>query len=201
MGKQAGGAPGPFVMPPPRSYAYTPPVAEPGPVAPTPVITSPPEEVAPNYSTVSMDPDYEGEETGAVWGTKVQYLSEEQRKAFELSVDSDGKLRNASGELFDTQGAGTVTGKGKAIFVMSPDGKIYASLHQQAGIFHHSSFLSGAPVAAAGEVEVHNGVVKMVSNRSGHYMPDQSFTYQFIEQLWRRGVKGTENIHVVDFDH
>lgn len=118
-----------------------------------------------------------------------------------LTVDAAGLLRDAAGNLFDTKGAGTVTGKEKAIFVMAPDGKMYASLHQQAGIFHHSSFLAGDPVAAAGEIEVIDGLVTTASNRSGHYIPDQSYTYQFVEQLWRKGAKGTENINVVDFNH
>ena len=197
MGSQAG-TPGTFVMPAARSYAYNGPSAPP--IAVLEVSDAPVPETKVNYSTVSMDPDYKGEETGVVWGTKVRYLSAEERKAYELNIDEAGLLRDAAGNLFDTRGAGTVTGKGKAIFVMSPDGKIYASLHQQAGIFYHSSFLAGTPVAAAGKLEVIEGLVTTASNRSGHYTPDQSYTFQFVEQLWRRG-KGTENINVVDFDH
>jgi hypothetical protein len=148
-----------------------------------------------------MHPDYVGEETGDVWGTEVKYLSPEERKEYQLSVGEDGLLYDATKKLFDTQGAGTVTGKGKAFFVMSEAGAIYASLHQQAGVFHYSSFLSGAPVAAAGEIEIVNGLVKTVSNRSGHYTPDQSYTYQFVEQLWRIEAKDTDQIDVVDFEH
>ena len=157
--------------------------------------------VGPNFNTVAMDSDYDGEETGAVWGTSVKYLSAQERKQYELLVSREGLLVDAENRLFDTRGAGTVTGKGKAIFVMSEAGNIYASLEQQAGIFHHSSFLAGAPVAAAGEIEVIDGVVKTLSNRSGHYTPDQSYTHQFIEQLWRKGVKNTDEINIVDFEH
>lgn len=155
----------------------------------------------PNYSTVSMDPDYVGEETGAVWGTKVKYLSASEREGYKLLIGEDGLVYDANKALFDTTKAGTVTGKGKAIFVMSEAGDIYASSEHQAGLFHHSSFLSGGPVAAAGEVEVIAGLVKTVSNRSGHYTPDQSYTQQFVEQLWRKGAKGTDKIEVVDFEH
>jgi hypothetical protein len=155
----------------------------------------------PNYSTTTMDPDYVGEETGAVWGTSVKYLSATERAAYELKVGEDGLLYDAAKQLFDTTTAGTVTSKGKAIFVMSEAGNIYASLEHQAGLFHHSSFLAGGPVAAAGEIEVVNGLVKTVSNRSGHYTPDQSYTHQFVEQLWRKGATGTDAINIVDFEH
>ena len=154
-----------------------------------------------SYSTTPMDPDYVGEETGAVWGTAVKYLSAEERKAYELTVQADGLLYNAQGQLFDTKGAGTVTGKGKAIFVMSATGEVYASLNHQAGLFHHSSFLAGGPVAAAGELEVLNGVITSVSNRSGHYTPEHTYTHQFVEQLWRQGVQNTAEINIEDFDH
>ena len=162
---------------------------------------SPLVEPALNYATTAMDPDYAGEETGEVWGTAVKYLSATERKAYELAVQPDGLLYNAQGQPFDTQNAGTVTGKGKAIFVMSEAGQIYASLDQQPGLFHHSSFLAGGPVAAAGEIQVLNGAVMAVSNRSGHYTPDHTYTQQFVEQLWRKGVKNTADIKIEDFDH
>jgi hypothetical protein len=162
---------------------------------------SPLVESAPNYATTALDPDYVGEETGDVWGTAVKYLSATERKAYELAVQPDGLLYNAQGQLFDTQNAGTVTGKGKAIFVMSEAGEIYASLDQKPGLFHHSSFLAGGPVAAAGEIQVLNGMVTAVSNRSGHYTPDHTYTQQFVEQLWRKGVKNTADIKIEDFDH
>lgn len=67
-----------------------------------------------NYLTKKMEPQYEGEETGAVWGTKVQYLSAEERKAYELKVGPDGLLRDAKQQLFDTSNAYTADGPGKA---------------------------------------------------------------------------------------
>jgi hypothetical protein len=148
-----------------------------------------------------LDPDYEGEETGSVWGTEVIYLSAQQRNAYELTVDSEGLLRDAQQQLFDTSDSKTADGVGKAIFVMSETGEIYTSKYQERGLFHHSSFLAGQPVAAAGELIVEQGKVVQVSNRSGHYQPDQSFTHQFMEQLWRSGAKSVDKINVVDFEH
>ena len=55
---------------------------------------------------------------------------------------------------------------------MSENGKIYISKYNEFGKFHHSSFLSGEKVAAAGEISINKGIIKVVNNRSGHYMPN-----------------------------
>jgi hypothetical protein len=52
--------------------------------------------------------------------------------------------------------------------------------------FHHSSFLAGEPVAAAGEIRVSNGVLKTVSNNSGHYQPQPGYLIQFLLELRKR---------------
>ena len=41
--------------------------------------------------------------------------------------------------------------------------------------FHHSSFLAGEKVAAAGEIIIENGIIKEITNGSGHYRPDISY--------------------------
>ena len=136
-----------------------------------------------------MDPDYIGEETGAVWGTKVKYLDEVERQEYKLHI-KDGKLYDAKGKLFDTTKSSTFggNGKGKAIFVMDEYGSIYASKVHKTGKFHHSSFLSGQPVASAGELVVKNGTPKAVTRRSGHYEPTAEQLDQFIEQLGKNKV-------------
>jgi hypothetical protein len=153
------------------------------------------------YLTKKMEPQYEGEETGAVWGTKVKYLSADERKAYELTVGPDGLLRDANQQLFDTTGAYTADGPGKAVFVMSEAGTLYASLEHKPGKFHHSSFLAGQPVAAAGELVATQGVVTQISNHSGHYKPEEEFTHQVTEHLWRQGAKDTDKINIISFDH
>jgi hypothetical protein len=136
-----------------------------------------------------MDSDYFGEETGSVWGTKVKYLSEAERAEYKISI-KDGRLYDSSGELFDTESASSVfsDGKGKAIFVMDEYGDVFASKTQALGEFHHSSFLAGKPVAAAGEISVENGVVKEITRRSGHYMPEEKHLNQFVHKLKGDGV-------------
>lgn len=137
----------------------------------------------PTYRRVSMNPRYKGEEQPGnnIWGMPVQYLhSAAERQAYRLTV-SDGLLYN-DGKLFDTSPPKS------AIFVMSPTGEIYASRTPKVGFFHHSSFLAGGPVAAAGELRVSKGVLEMVNNFSGHYRPPADVTYQVFTQFERNGL-------------
>ena len=137
------------------------------------------------YKEINMQSKYLGEETGAVWGTKVKYLTNVEREAYKLQI-KDGKLFTSDGVPFDTSGTSRINGK--AIFVMDKNGNIFASNVQEIGLFHHSSFLAGGPVAAAGEISVSNGIVKAVTLRSGHYQPPVSYLYQFLLQLRKMGI-------------
>lgn len=76
---------------------------------------------------------------------------------------------------------------------MDANGHIFASKSHSVGVFHHSSFLQGKPVSAAGEIEVQNGEILLVTNNSGHYRPNKNVSEQFILELKVRGVN-TNNI-------
>jgi hypothetical protein len=60
---------------------------------------------------------------------------------------------------------------GMAIWVQGPSGRFYSSLESQTGKFHHSSFLAGRQVKAAGDWKVLQGKLKLISAVSGHYHP------------------------------
>jgi hypothetical protein len=140
------------------------------------------------YDTTPLLKEFIGEETGKVFGSKVEYLNKAERSTYELSV-KDGKMFDSSGNLFDTTSSSSIhSGGGKAIFVMDEAGKIFASPTQTLGKFHHSSFLSGKPVASAGELSAVNGVVQEISRKSGHYQPSAKINSQIITELQRRGV-------------
>ena len=136
-----------------------------------------------------MKSEYVGEETGSIWGTKVKYLSEAERAEYKLTI-KNGRIYDSSGELFDTKSASSVFkgGEGNAIFVMDEYGNIFASKSQAVGKFHHSSFLSGKPVSAAGEISVKDGIIESVSRKSGHYWPDEEHLAQFMKELDHQGV-------------
>ncbi|WP_280449415.1 hypothetical protein [Nocardia brasiliensis] len=144
-----------------------------------------------NYKSTGMDPRYAGEEVpgNSIWpGSHVKYLTEEERKAYQLTV-KDGKIYDATGSLFDTSTAQTAhSGAGRAIFVMDEKGNLYASTNHAIGEFHHSSFLGGKPVSGAGELQVVNGELKLVTDQSGHYKPSREYTDQVLDRLRNQGV-------------
>jgi hypothetical protein len=167
----------------PEKAAPVPPKSEGPPVAPP----KPP----PSYNTKPMNPHFQGEHLpgNKIWrGKQVKYLSDAERSAYKLEI-RNGKIYDANGQLFDTGDALSAhSGTGRAIFVMDEHGNFYASKKQIVGGFHHSSLLAGQPVAAAGELQVDKGVIKVISDKSGHYTPGRQFSQQAIDSLQRSGV-------------
>lgn len=122
------------------------------------------------------------------------YLTPESRQGFKLRFGDDGKLYTQEGKLFDTRNAkiidieGRETVSGRAIFVLSPDGGLYASTQLEVGMFQHSSFFAGGDVATAGEMKVHDGVIVYMNNKSGHYEPPIESIYEFenyLREVWK----------------
>ncbi|GAB2914935.1 RHS repeat-associated core domain-containing protein [Rheinheimera gaetbuli] len=143
------------------------------------------------YETKDILSKYKGEDNPSFsrrWNTPkvVSYLSEKQKIEFELDVIDGLIVKKSTGELFDT--ADTDTYWGQAIFVMDSVGRIFASVYQEAGIFHHSSLIGGEAVAAAGTFEVSHGMLLEVSNQTGHYETSQELNNQFFDELEKRGV-------------
>ncbi|MEX0269737.1 DUF4157 domain-containing protein [Leptolyngbyaceae cyanobacterium UHCC 1019] len=116
------------------------------------------------------------------------------------------------------RGAFSGSKEGRHIFAQSPEGKIYSAdpeverkivnqpksakgkVGQKLNKFlnrnetvqediHHSTFLAGEDVAAAGEIEAMNGVVTAISDRSGHYRPTSENIYQTVNHLQEGGAK------------
>lgn len=136
----------------------------------------------------------------------VMYLKEDTRNELKLTIQ-DGKLYRkvppppnikapSQYVLFDTARAGTAfTGASMAIYVMDMEGDFYVHSHK-VGEFHHSSFFAGKPVACAGEMKVSHGVLKRISNKSGHYKPTAAHFLQALERLRKAKVPDT---YEVDF--
>jgi hypothetical protein len=120
---------------------------------------------------------FQGEELGKYPQYKeIKYFDATERVKYEVKV-KDGKLI-VNNELLRNK-------KGRIIFVMDENGKIYSGI-QQTGILHHTSFLSGADVATAGEFKFINGVLE-ISPSSGHYVPGASSLGSIIQELIERG--------------
>lgn len=151
----------------------------------------------------TMDPRYEGEhipgndywKNSLGFESHVKYLNEDERQAFKLTV-KDGLIYDAKGELFDSSKGKSAFGGTGAIFVMDKDGDLFASTSHTVGKFHHSSFLEGNPVSAAGEILVENGALKKLTRESGHYKPTETMLYNASQELHSHGVDfSSVNVH------
>jgi hypothetical protein len=113
----------------------------------------------------------------------VRYLDMERRQQYHIEPRSDGLFyyREAYTSYlsfqwapFDTsRGLATMNDRpdGHAIWVQAPSGRFYSSPDQETGKFHHSSFLAGRAVKAAGDWKIQEGKLKLISALSGHYHP------------------------------
>lgn len=143
-------------------------------------------------------PDFFDSETGK-WHNQVHYMDESERLEYRLAVGSDGRFYDAGGQRaldhgdrietvlgFDT-GTSTWTkdGRGRAIYVMDGHGDMYAAVADspETKNLRHSSFLSGGPVAGAGEIEVVNGDLMFISRSSGHYRMSPEYLLQVVDRL------------------
>jgi hypothetical protein len=114
---------------------------------------------------------------------RVQYLrAAADRQRFSLGANGSHDLVQ-DGQTYDTNACySKEAGAGWAIFVMSPDGDLFAAEHK-VGRFHHSSFLAGGDAAAAGEIKVVAGKLKGLTNKSGHYAPSYQHMGQVLTEL------------------
>jgi len=122
---------------------------------------------------------------GSDASTDVTYLNEtEGPKRYEVEFDGSGLLVESIGnQPYTTKLHRTeFSGNGWAIFVVSPTGKLYSASHIL-GKLHHSSFLGGRPVMAAGEVVSEDGVIKVLTAKSGHYRPSANDLLRLVQQF------------------
>lgn len=147
------------------------------------------------YQPIKLQTKYNGENASCTWQGAAQcppyvvYYTESQSATLALSVVG-GKLYQGNA-LFDTTKADkSHSFDHTSIFVMDMNGIVYASKQFKVFMFHHSSILAGRDVAFAGEMQVEQGVIKKISNCSGHYMPDIKFASQLKDSLNKQGYSG-----------
>lgn len=110
----------------------------------------------------------------------VPYMSESEREQYRVQVWNK-LVVDRDKVAFDT-GDGV---NGIHLFIMTADGKIYSAAEKR--VHHHSSFVAGRPVAAAGCWTVKWGKITFIDNQSGHYCPPRDFLEQFAKELKFRG--------------
>ncbi len=169
------------------------------------------EATAPIVNKTAAGPRLRGEEDQ---NKIVRYLTPQELPTYELKKSG----QDTSAESVQGQDDGVFVWKGQpftthlmkreleslagvAIFVMTDDGKVYvadvaaeiesgeAPEKKYFDRFHHSSFLRGSAVAAAGEVRTDEfGRLVGVTDGSGHYRPELEHTRQFLNELLRRAI-------------
>lgn len=121
----------------------------------------------------------------------VAYLSKLERKKHLVFV-IDGKFLHVAdrvGANYSTVNKGS-TFEGKldwCIFVLSPDDVLFAGGYRM-GEFHHSSFLAGEKIKAAGQICVIDGKLIGITPKSGHYHPGPDELCTMLKFLVERGV-------------
>ena len=79
---------------------------------------------------------------------------------------------------------------GWGAFVLSPQDVLYVGIHTS-GSFHHSSFLCGAPILAAGMIKVEKGRIRGIHEKNGHYRSQEIHMLSFLKLL-QRNLPGTD---------
>ena len=126
----------------------------------------------------------------------VKYCTREERQDYLITVRG-GKIYNASDTLYHTGDKRTAfSGAGWAIYVVDHDNNFYSNTHI-VNEFHHSSFMSGCPVQAAGELCVNQGTLIAITNKTGHY---KAGTAELTRTLFlmKRGGVDLKNVLVGD---
>lgn len=114
----------------------------------------------------------------------VLYLeTSKDRATYAYKICEDGLMRSCINDTLLT------TDKNGWIFVLR-DGVIYAHTKETSSRprFHHSTFLAGEPVEAAGLLVVDKGILKIVFPHSGHYRPEHSHLLLMLEYFEGNGV-------------
>lgn len=116
----------------------------------------------------------------------VKYLDKAGRKNYQ--IDAHGARLWKGDTAFDTGKLQTAfSGLGFAIWVLSLKDRFYAGSHK-VGQFHHSSFLSGKKVLAAGEMVVSGGKLRLLTGKSGHYKPKLEHLAYAVEILGKQSI-------------
>lgn len=126
----------------------------------------------------------------------VKYLNMVDRQRYAIEFDPAGLIccrlpLPGGGPMefaqvpYDTQNSVAAFGgrDGRAIWVESPSRRFYSSTESKVGKFHHSTFLAGRNVKAAGDWRVEHGVLKTISAMSGHYKPPVQALYEALKDI------------------
>ncbi|MCW8444411.1 hypothetical protein OQJ05_10150 [Fluoribacter gormanii] len=118
---------------------------------------------------------------------QTKFLTPEERAEKRVHI-RNGKFKR-HGRDVDTSNMISHGKRGFAAFTLNANGELSIfNHHGMADRVAHSSMNAGAPVVAAGEIEIKRGVLKTITTHSGHYHPSLFNVYRFLEHLSRNNV-------------
>ncbi|KAK3228466.1 hypothetical protein Dsin_000347 [Dipteronia sinensis] len=116
------------------------------------------------------------------------FLNKQEREQYQYIIVDGIMVHKQTGNLLNTN----CEPQGSTwIFVISASKELYAG-EKRKGSFHHSSFLAGGTIFAAGRLVAENGKLKSVSAYSGHYRPTTENLGSFLAFLKENGVNVDE---------
>jgi hypothetical protein len=123
------------------------------------------------------------------------------REDLRLGLGGDEKIYQGDQvQPYSTDGLHSIASGAKyAIYAMDQMGRIYATGHRVSRV-HHTSPLAGGDVAAAGEMVVQDGIIKAITNKSGHYRPDKDHLAQVLQETFKTLGGDLKNIRLKYFD-
>ena len=124
----------------------------------------------------------------------VKYLDLEEREKFKVNFQYDPiskttKLKLNGEYINSNQELMYVIDVYQNVFV---NFEVTEESDNEITIFHHSSFLRGAPVICAGKLKINNGELTFISNNSGHYFPKIYELFNALVVLKNKGIKLNE---------
>ncbi|WP_216902286.1 alpha/beta hydrolase, partial [Nocardia alni] len=146
-------------------------------------------EIRPITARTSLDPIPDARKLDELdeiaFHTPVEHMTPEELEQHRVFVGPGGLLyRVADGMPLDTVAESP---SGRSIFVMDEFGNLYAGTLKP-GVRHHSSFLGGRTVTAAGEIAVRGGRLIAMGDRSGHYLPRAEINDYALDVLRHQGL-------------
>jgi hypothetical protein len=142
---------------------------------------------------IPMNPLYRGEEKGLYvdpltktpW--RVRYFSEKVKARFELFI-RDGLLVDKDGNKAQSAYDHESMSWENALIVIDASHRIFHLPFEIRGRYHHSSLSAGKDVIFAGTAAFHQGFLRELSDRSGHYKPNSQQALSALRDLTSRGL-------------
>lgn len=115
------------------------------------------------------------------------FFNDKERGAWRVHLRNG--LFHQNGKPFDTSQMISHRKKGFAAFTLNANGELSVFNHNNMkDSIAHSTPNAQAPVVAAGELQIKNGVLTAITTHSGHYCPSVFNVYRFLEYCVQRKV-------------